>query len=168
MSRLTKTLRFTRHIFLVFCCISTAKYALADALGAAQERVKEFSGVCFFDIANEEINIEDIIIEGAITTVEIGGIHKTTAYIVDPASIICGDVNLGMCGSRGCPITIFAENTSYSYTGWQPTPINHGTQTLLLLPHSGWVCGREFNVSPCFSVIAWDQETRTFTSARTR
>lgn len=168
MSRLTEIQRFTRHIFLVFFCISTENYALADALGAAQEKVKEFSGICFFDIANEEINIEDITIEGAIATVEIGGSHKTTAYIVDPASILCGDINLGMCGSRGCPITIFAENTSYSYTGWRPTPINHGAQTLLLLPHSGWVCAGEFNGSPCFSVIAWDQANRTFTSARTR
>ncbi len=168
MSPLREILQITKHVILLIWCITTGNHALADAMDMAQEKVKEFSGICFFDIESESINVDDIITDGAITIIEIGNINKISAYIVNPNSIICGDENLGMCGSRGCPMAIFAENASYSYTGWQPIPINYGTQTLLLMPHSGWMCGGEHNGSPCFSVIAWDELNKTFNLVQSR
>ena len=140
----------------------SAEIVSADALSAAQRELEAVIETCYPDIDAESLTVPEISVDGVLSTMSIGLNGKTNAYVLNPQYLLCGDKSAGLCGTRGCDISIFAGEHRFVYTGWQPEKVNYGDHNLILLTQSGWACGMPNNASRCFSILSWDDVVNNF------
>jgi len=121
------------------------------------ERIQtRYENVCYFTIDDKnkppELNLDD-----AFSYLTLGGEQEITATVFNPMFAKCGDRDAQLCGTRGCDIIIEVGQKSYQFTGWTPTAIKVNGEAMLLVPHSGWMCGDALpNNAPCYTIAAWD------------
>ena len=133
-----------------------------DAFTAAQQHLEAVKSSCYPDVDAESLIVPEISMDGVLSEISIGFKGNTTAYVINPQNLFCGEENAGLCGSGGCRISIFAGEYKFLYTGWQPEIVIYRDNNLILLPQSGWACHRSVNTSPCFSVVSWDDTIKKF------
>lgn len=135
----------------------SAEIASADAYSSAQQALQAVTATCYPEIDAESLIVPRISIDGVLSTMSIGLNGKTNTYVINPEYLACGGKSAGLCGTRGCDISIFAGEHQFVYTGWQPEQILYGDSNLILIPQSGWACGMRINASRCFSILSWDE-----------
>lgn len=140
-------------ILLIFL-MSGALYA--DTIKIAEARLEKLKEYCYSEIDDDEVVDQIISIDNVLTTLRIGRNAEQLVYVVNPQHLICNGHSAGLCGTRGCSISIISNNTALTYTGWEPKVIREGNDYLLLLPHTGLWCGASFNAAPCYSILFWD------------
>lgn len=112
----------------------------------------------------EEFSEELMISGGAVYTLQVGSVPTEITEVIDTSRLTCGQKPLGFCGSSGCDINIIIDEKLYIKRGWSPVNIQFNGQYLILMPLSGGMCGNIPNSSPCFRVLAWDEQQRTLNS----
>jgi hypothetical protein len=140
----------------------SAETVTADAYSSAQQALEVVMATCYPEIDAESLIVPEISIDGVFSIMSIGLNGKTNAYVINPEYLACGGKSAGLCGTRGCDISIFAGEKKILYTGWQPEHILYGDSNLILLPQSGWACGMRSNASRCFSILSWDDMENKF------
>lgn len=151
-----------RTLLLSIVLILVAQISNADAFIAAQKELETLKSNCYPDIDTESVAAPEISIEGVLSEILIGHKGNTTAYVINPQNLVCDGKSAGLCGTRGCEISIFAEDYKFVYTGWQPEIVIYEDIHLILLTQSGWACGTQVNAVPCFSVVSWDDDGKGF------
>lgn len=157
--------KYTRFLILSSCFATlsfSAGIVSADALSAAQRKLEEVIETCYPGVDAESLAVPEISIGGVFSTLSIGLNGRTTAYVINPQYLLCGGKTAGLCGTRGCDISIFAGEHRFLYTGWQPENLIYRENNLILLIQSGWACGMQINASRCFSILAWDDIVNNF------
>lgn len=101
---------------------------------------------------------------GAVYTLQVGSAPTENTEVIDTSRLTCGQKPLGFCGSSGCEINLIIDEKLYVKRGWSPVNIQFNGQYLILMPLSGGMCGNIPNSSPCFRVLAWDEQQRTLNS----
>jgi hypothetical protein len=139
-----------------------AEVVNADAFAAAHQELESVKSSCYPDVDAESVVAPEIFVSGVLSEIFVGLNGKTTAYVINPQYLVCGGKSAGLCGTRGCNISIFAGQDKFVYTGWHPEIVIYGNSNLVLLPQSGWACGMLVNSSPCFSVLSWDDVVQKF------
>ena len=156
-------MRFT----LVLSLLSFPTSTIAQT--AFIERIQaDYENVCNFTVDDKNqppaLNLED-----AFSYLTLGGEQEITATVFNPMFAKCGDRDAQLCGTRGCDIIIEVEQKLYQFTGWTPTAIKVNGEAMLLVPHSGWMCGDALpNGAPCYTIAAWDEYAQklNYTSSR--
>jgi hypothetical protein len=133
-----------------------------DAFTAAQQHLEAVKSSCYPNVDVESLIVPEFSMDGVLSEISIGLRGNTTAYVINPQNLVCGEENAGLCGFRGCSISIFAGEYKFLYTGWRPEIVSYRGNNLILLPQSGWACHRSRNTSPCFSIVSWDDTKETF------
>jgi hypothetical protein len=87
-------------------------------------------------------------------------------------SFSCTNIGYAWCGSGGCVSYLIVDEHVFEWEGGgRPMSVDAGERTLIVSPVSGFCCtdseGREgWGASPCYRMIIWDEELRTFWSER--
>jgi hypothetical protein len=140
----------------------SAEIVGADAFSAAQKALEAVKENCYPDINAESLKIPEISTDGVLSSISIGVNGATNAYVINPQYLMCGDKVAELCGSRGCPISIFAGEQSFEYVGWQSANVMYGNTVLMLLLQQGWACGHLANGETCYSILSWDDQVENF------
>lgn len=108
---------------------------------------------------NCDIDDEYTIDPEGLYSVQFGPNDGITAYVVNPETLSCGGRNVGICGSRGCPLKVHVEGVTHEMVGWSVAPMRVEFQSLLLVQQSGWMCGDDLpNIHECWALWEWDEE----------
>lgn len=92
-------------------------------------------------------------------SVQFGPRNAIIAYVVDPGTLSCGGQNVGICGSRGCPLKVYVEGVTYEMVGWSISSIRVELQSLLMVQQAGWMCGDDLvNSNECWALWEWSEE----------
>ncbi len=87
-------------------------------------------------------------------------------------SFSCTNIGYAWCGSGGCVSYLIVDEHVFEWEGGgRPMSVDAGERTLIVSSVSGFSCtdseGREgWGASPCYRMIIWEEELRTFWSER--
>lgn len=144
--------------FLVTLAIITANPSLAETWTTAKV-LDRYNAYCA-----DEFSEDLMTAGGAVYTLQVGSAPTENTEVIDTSRLTCGQKPLGFCGSSGCEINLIIDEKLYVKRGWSPVNIQFNGQYLILMPLSGGMCGNIPNSSPCFRVLAWDEQQRTLNS----
>lgn len=106
-----------------------------------------------------DIDDEYAIDPEGLYSVQFGPNNAVTAYVVNPATLSCGGQNVGICGSRGCPLKVYVEGVTHEMVGWSVVPIQVELQSLLMERQAGRMCGDDLaNINECWALWEWSAE----------
>ena len=144
-----KNIAFVTHFIFSFCFSVGMAQADQDIFNVL---LSQYQTGC--DIDDEyTIDPEDLY------SVQFGPNDTITAYVVDPGTLSCGGQNVGICGSRGCPLKVYVEGVTHEMVGWSVVPIRVELQSLLMVRQSGWMCGDDLvNSNECWALWEWSEE----------
>jgi hypothetical protein len=99
--------------------------------------------------------------------VEFGESNFVQAYVINPESLSCGGRNVGLCGTRGCPLKIFIEGQTYDMLGWRVFATQVELKSLLVLEQAGKACEDNYpNPVQCYALWEWNEEDRELSFLR--
>jgi hypothetical protein len=91
--------------------------------------------------------------------VYFGRNNSIEAYVADPRALTCDDRTSALCGTRGCPLTVYINKRTYEMVGWRVFAMQVELQSLLVVEQSGPYCDGEFpNSQECYALWEWDEE----------
>jgi hypothetical protein len=123
-----------------------------------QSKQEKFENICEYFDEHSENNLE-LHLDDAFTYLTLSAEHDITATVFNPLFVKCGERDAELCGTRGCDIVIEVKGKLYNFTGWTPEVITIDNEAMLLVPHSGWMCGATLpNSAPCYTLAVWDSE----------
>lgn len=137
--------------------------AIATAVAASAESTLSLLDQ-YQQICRDDYNSELEVSEDAVYNLLAGREPVEPVVVVDTSGLTCGQKPLGFCGSGGCDINLIIDEKLYVKRGGSPVNIQFNGEYLILLPLSGGMCGNLPNSSPCFRVLAWDEQLRTLNS----
>jgi hypothetical protein len=147
-------MNITHGSLLVALAIFTANPSSAEIWTAAKV-LDQYKAYCADEFS------EELMIDGdAVYSLQVGSAPTETTLVIDTSGLKCGEKPLGFCGSSGCDINLIIGEQLYVKRGWSPLNIQFNNQHLILMPLSGGMCGNLPNSSPCFTVLAWDEQER--------
>lgn len=119
---------------------------------------------------NIEESIDDglIIFDDSIYEIQLTpqGVMGTVVY----ADFLCGKFGSGWCGIGGCGFHIIVDDVAYfRMSGYKPTSVTIGNDTLVVIPIDGPACDgsdgvRARNYDRCHVVATWNDSLNTFLS----
>ena len=92
---------------------------------------------------------------------------KATVLYADPW---CPHFGYGWCGSGGCTSYVIVDGVSFETWGFKPVSVAVSeTSVAVIVPRSGGACVNSDgqmppNLSSCYSVAVWDDQTKIFNS----
>jgi hypothetical protein len=116
--------------------------------------ISQYDTACDFD--------EDYVIDDQDRyIVDFGESNSVQAYVINPESLSCTSRNVGLCGTRGCPLKIYIEGQTYNMVGWRVFAMQVELKSLLVLEKAGNACDDNFpNHVQCYELWEWNGEDR--------
>ena len=142
-------------VVILLLGIPSSPIAQTTLLDDIQEK---YHDICeFFEEHSDSSTQLNLI--NAFSSLKLKGEHDITATVFNPLFVKCGERDAELCGTRGCDIVIEVNGKLYNFTGWTPEVITINNEAMLLVPHSGWMCGETLpNSAPCYTLAVWDSE----------